>query len=146
MKGSGRKGEIAALHPWVVEETRAGDVSRKSDSTESDDMEPVSLKSGSRLSSAGVEFNSAKSNDGKYDSIAPSSSKSEDSQVDVDPRAPVATKTFIPVRIVVAVTVATLAGRAAMATPPRRAASALSTPDGRGDEPAESRDSGGSAG
>ena len=109
----------------MIEKTRADNVSGKSDNSESDGVEPPSLKSGGSLSN--------------------SSSESDDSQVDVDPRAPVATKTATPVRRVVPAEGATAAGRATVVTS-RRAASALSTPDGRRNEPAENQDSGTSAG
>ena len=80
----------------MIEQTRADNVSGKSDSSESDGVESPSLKSGGSLSNIGAE-----SDDGKSDSIIPSSSESDDSQVDVDPRAPVATKTTTPARRVV---------------------------------------------
>ena len=110
----------------MIKKTRADNVSGKFDSSESDGVEPPSLKSGGSLSN--------------------SSNGSDDSQVDVDPRAPVATKTTTLVRRVVPAAAATPAGRATVVTLSRRAASALSTPDGRGDEPAENQDSGASAG
>ena len=125
----------------MIEQTRADNVSGKSDNSESDGVEPPSLKSGGSLSNVGTEFD-----DGRSDSIIPSSSESDDSQVDVDPRAPVATKTATPVRRAVPAAVATPAGRATVVTSSRRAASALSTLDGRGDEPTENQDSGASAG
>ena len=120
LTGSGGKGDIPVLHPRVIEKTRADNVSGKSDSSESDGVEPPSLTSGGSLSN--------------------SSSESDDSQVDVDPRAPVAIKTATPVRRVILAAAATPAGRATLVTSSRRAASMLSTPDGRGDEPAENQD------
>ena len=141
LTGTGGKGDISVLHPRVIEKTRADNVSGMSDSSKSDGVESPSLTSGGSLSNIGAE-----SDDGKSDSIIPSSSESNDSQVDVDPRAPVATKTTTPVRRVVPAAAATPAGRATVVTSSRRAASALNTPDGRRDEPAENQDSGASAG
>ena len=132
MTGSGGKGDISVPHPRVIEKTRADNVSGKFDSSESDGVEPPSLKSGGSLSNIGAE-----SDDGMSDSITPSSSESDDSQVDVDPRAPVATKMTTPVRRVSPAAAATSAGRATVVTSSKRAAFTLSAPDGRGNEPAE---------
>ena len=111
LTGSGEKGDIPVLHRRVIEKRKVDNVSGKSDSSESDGVEPLNLTSGGSLSNIGVE-----SDDGNSDSITPSSSESDDSQVDVDPRAPVATKTTTPIRRVVPATVAMPAGRATVVT------------------------------
>ena len=96
LTGNGETRDIPVLHPRVIEQTRADNVSDKSDSSESDGVEPPRLKSGGSLSN--------------------SRSESDDSRIDVDPRAPVATKTSTPVRRAVPAAAATPAGRATVVT------------------------------